>query len=286
MSFVASRERLEFFRELSRNPSYSQEGISVEFTTTFEFIKSVVPPTFETADEPTGLISISTWESNVCGSYELSSVSVRCKVDGETGYYVLNLIVSEDVAITWGRESWGEIKKQGKPRLFRSGTRRRGYCERRGVRLIEMEADFDRDLASETSEWLSFEVKAFPGTLGSPSQGLHCDPILITLRVVDHNVKRATGKGRLVLRGTRSDPLHTIPVKSVGDFQYSSGPSEWRLKNERFLCPADAYLPYFVGRHYDDVADPMLGQACTLDRTHPQLASDPEVYKVQELTST
>jgi acetoacetate decarboxylase len=210
------------------------------------------------------LISVSTWESNVCGDFELSSVSIRCKVGAEEGYYVLNLIVSEHFAITWGRESWGEIKKQGKPRLFCSGTRRYGHCERRGTRLIEMEADFTEELPADVSEWLSFEVKAIPSATGSDT---HTDPNLIKLKVVDHNKKRSTGKGKLTLRGSKSDPLHTIPVLSIGDFQYVSGPTEWRVQEERRLCDGKSYLPWLVGRHYDDFADFRVG--ANLDNFNP-----------------
>lgn len=90
-----------------------------------------------------------------------------------------------------------------------------GYCERRGVKIIELEAYLDTTLKSETVEWHDFEVKAFPDAKGS---GLDTDLSLITLRVVDQSISRATGRGKLTLRGSQSDPLHTIPIVSVVDF--------------------------------------------------------------------
>lgn len=258
MSFVANPAQVAAFKKRCTEPSYSQEGMVIEFTTTRDFIQTILPPTLEPADEATGLINISLWQSNVCGDFELSSVSVRCKAEGVEGYWVLHLIVSEVPAITWGRETWGEVKKEGKARLMSNGTRKYAYSERAGVRLIEMDADFAgcEPGGPETVEWYDFEVKAFPNARGT---GLEADPKLITLKVVDENAIQYVGKGRLTLRGTLSDPLHTIPILDVGDFTYSTGTSNWVVQSERRLCAADDYLPFFVLRHYEDVRSLQVG---------------------------
>lgn len=252
MPFVARPDQIAAFRKACSQPSYSQEALNVGFATTTEFVKSVLPPHLEPSDRPTGLINISTWQSNVCGDFELSSVLVQCKQGDREGYWVINLIVSEDAAITWGRETWGEIKKHGKPRLFCNGERRYGYCERRGVRLIEIDAELTEWLEPDTTEWYSFEVKAFPDTRGI---GMHSDPLAITLKVVDHNSKRASGKVKLILRGTESDPLHTIPIISISDVSYISGETKWTVDDECVLHGGDDYLPFLVGRHYDTISD-------------------------------
>ncbi|KAF4423715.1 acetoacetate decarboxylase [Fusarium austroafricanum] len=258
MSFVANPAQVAAFKRRCSNPCYSQEGLVVEFATTREFIQSVLPPTLEPADEATGLINVSLWQSNVCGDFELSSVSLRCKADGVEGYWVLHLIVSEVPAITWGRETWGEVKKDGKARLMSNGTRKYGYAERAGVRLIEMDVDFSGNQpgGNDTLEWYDFEVKAFPNATGN---GLEADPKLITLKVVDNSAVQCIGKGKVTLRGTRLDPLHTIPILSVGDFSYSTGTSSWSVQSERKLCAAEDYLPFFVFRHYDDVTTLQVG---------------------------
>ncbi|KAL0933306.1 uncharacterized protein CTRU02_212269 [Colletotrichum truncatum] len=256
MSFIASSDQIAAFKQRCANPSYSQDAIGVEFTTTTEFISSVLPPTLEPADKPTGLISVSLCQSNVCGSFELSSISVRCRCDGVEGYWVLHLIVSESAAITWGRETWGEVKRDGKARLHSCGTLKSAFAERLGVRLIEIEADFTTPLEPEQVEWFDFEVKAFPNAQGT---GLDADPNLIALKVVDSNNVRASGKGRLTIRGTQSDPLHTIPIKAVGDFFYNSGPSDWMFVSQRRLCSADEYMPYYVFRHYGNLVDLLVG---------------------------
>ncbi|OJJ06543.1 hypothetical protein ASPVEDRAFT_328208 [Aspergillus versicolor CBS 583.65] len=268
MPFVASPQQIRTFRQRVSNPSYSQEAISVEFITTRDFIASVLPPTLKPAELSTGIISVSSWESNVCGSFSLSSISVRCTCDGLEGYWVLHLIVDESFAITWGRETWGEVKKQGMVKLSSHERKKSGYMERDGLRLIEIEAEFDASFCQQSPadgmEWFDFEVKAFPNSLGT---GLHTAPQLIVLQVTDDYTVHLTGSGRLTLRGTESDPLHDIPIASVGTFTYCRGPSRWCVVGERALCPPEEYFPYFVARHYDNVADFPVGKgmSCICD---------------------
>ena len=253
MPFVASPAQIEAFKQICSQPSYTQETIVVEFQTTTDFIRSVLPPHLEPTSSPSGLINIGNWQSNACGDFELSCVSVRCQNGDLEGYYTLTLIVSETFAIIWGRETWGEVKKPGKPRLFSSGARKYAHCERRGVRLIEMDVELGEWLEPEDAEWYAFEVKAFPAANGG---GLQNDPVDVTLKVVDHNVRRARGKGRLTLRGSESDPLHTIPITSIGEFEYISGPTDWSVvKTQTLVDGGDRYLPFIVGRHYDDFSE-------------------------------
>lgn len=258
MSFIATPQQIEAFQRRISNPSYSQEAIQLEFTTTHEFIAQVLPPTLEPAESATGLVSISTWRSDVCGSFGLSSISLKCIHNGREGYWILHLIVNDSFAVTWGRETWGEAKKAGQVHLSSRGAYWTGYTERHGVRLIEIEAEFDAPSNTpKTVEWFDFEIKAFPSASGI---GLHSDPLLLTLGVRDTHVTHATGKGKLTLKGTQNDPLHAIPIQSIADCCYYQGPSEWHIAKEGPMCPAGQYMPYFVARHYDRFIDLAVGE--------------------------
>ena len=258
MGFKASPEQVAAFQKFSHRPGFSQEILSVDFTTTHEFIASVIPPGFEPADKPTGNISISTWESKLCGEFDCTMVSVACKWQGKPGKYILTLLVSGDMPVTWGREVWGEIKKTGDSRLFRSGNRRFGYGERRGVRLVELDAVFGEDLEPTVDKTLGFEVKAYPHSTG---QGLQWEPRVITLSIIDHNTSRAVGTGTLKLRGSIADPLHTIPILSISDFSYVSGLGDYTVIDDSPLGCKDDFLPYLVGRHYDDLREYHIGSS-------------------------
>ncbi len=250
MPFVASKEQVSAFQEFSHRPGFSQEFISVDFVTTVEFVRSVLPPGLEPASEPKGTVCISTWESRLCGEFDCTMVSLQATHNGVEGKYILLLTVSGDMPVTWGREVWGEVKKTGVSQLYRSGNRRFGYGSRNGVRLVEMSAEFGDDLPPNVEECLGYEIKAYPSSDGL---GLHDDPRLVTLKIRDHNTRRAKGKGTLKMRGTTSDPLHEIPLLSIGEFSYVSGVTEYTVIDEKPLGIGNAYLPYLIGRHYDDL---------------------------------
>lgn len=279
MPFVATPDQVKAFQAYSSHPGFSQEAISVDFITTPEFVRSVLPPGLEPADSPVGTICISSWESKLCGEFECSMVSLQAKHDGVEGKYILTLIVSGDLPVTWGREIWGEIKKTGESKLFRSGSRRYAFGERRGVRLIELTAELGEDLSPTVEEAIGYEIKAYPSSTGI---GLHSDPRLVTLKIVDQNTKKAVGKGSLILRGTKSDPLHEIPIQSIGDFTYVSGETEYRVISEKELKVGDDYLPYLIGRHYDDLRDYKIGAAWDFNSTEIE---ERESFKVQRLSS-
>jgi len=120
-----------------------------------------------------------------------------------------------------------------------------------------MEVQFTEDLPPEFVQWYDFEVKAVPGVDGRP---LESDPTLVVLKVEDRFASRRVGKGKLTLRGSLSDSFHEIPIISIGDFTYSTGPSNWSLFETRRLCGSASYLPIFVRRHYDHLADFATGQ--------------------------
>ncbi|KAB2568957.1 hypothetical protein DBV05_g12369 [Lasiodiplodia theobromae] len=250
MSFVATAEEIRVFEEFSSKSSFSQEGITVDFTTTPEFIKSVLPPNFEPGDQPTGHILLATMESKLCGEFDCALVTIDVKFKGISGTYMLEIIVSGDTPVTWGREVWGETKKTGTCRLWRSGNYRYAYAERNGVRLIELQGEFGDDLPARKRQAYSFEIKAYPHSKG---KGLQWEPMVNVLNVEEEDVRRSVGKGRLVVRGTASDPLHSIPILSIGDFQYVSGRADYTVVEDHELGCGNAYMPYLLGRHYDDL---------------------------------
>lgn len=161
MYFVASPDQVRAFEEFSSKPSFSQEAIEIDFTTTPEYVRSVLPPGLEPGDTPTGRILMSTKESKLCGEFDCAIVSLDVKFRGKAGTFMLEILISNDLSVTWGREVWGEAKKTGKCRLWRSGDWRYAYAERNGVRLIEVQAKFCEDLPPRVRDAINFEIKAY-----------------------------------------------------------------------------------------------------------------------------
>jgi acetoacetate decarboxylase len=279
MSFVATPEQIARFEAFSKKPSFSQEAIVVDFKTTPEFIQSILPPGFDAGDTPTGHILLSNMESNGVGEFDCAIVSFDVKFRGTAGTYMLEIIVSGDLPVTWGREVWGECKKTGTCRMYRSGNIRHAYAERGGVRLIELQGEFGDDLPPRKRENFNFEIKAYPDAQGN---GLQYEPIVNVLRVQEHDDRHSVGKGRLVIRGTESDPLHTIPILSISDFIYTSGRADYTVEQQHELGCGAAYLPYLLGRHYEDLKVFKRGGEWT--RLEDQEAES-EAYPVQRLNT-
>ncbi|KAM5342119.1 hypothetical protein ACJ41O_015150 [Fusarium nematophilum] len=250
MSFVASPDQIRVFEEFSSKPSFSQEAIIVDFVTTPEYIKSVLPPGLDPGDTPTGHILLSGMESRLCGEFDCAIVTLDVKFRGKAGTYMIEIIISNDTPVTWGREVWGEAKKTGTCRLWRSGDYRYAYAERNGVRLIELQGKFGDDLPPRKREAINYEIKAYPRSNG---KGLQWEPIVNTLLVQEEDVRHSVGEGRLAIRGTAADPLHSIPIESISEFKYVSGRADYTVIAEDELGCGDAYLPYLIGRHYEDL---------------------------------
>ncbi|KAI8301413.1 acetoacetate decarboxylase [Colletotrichum sp. SAR11_59] len=211
MSYVATPEEVRAWEELSSKPSFSQELITVDFTTTPEFIKSVIPPGFEPGDEPRGHISLGTMESRLCGEFDCVMVSIDVKFRGRPGAHMLELIIM---------------------------------------------GEFGNDLPARKREATAYEIKAYPHSMG---KGLQWEPRVNILTVIEEDTRRSVGKGRLAVRGTSSDPLHSIPILSIGEMEYVSGKADYTVVEEQELGCGQAYLPYLVGRHYDDLRDFRVG---------------------------
>lgn len=82
MSFVVTVDDVRVFEEFFANPSFSQEAIVVDFTTTPKFIQSVLPPHFEPGDRPAVHVLMSTMESKLCGEFDCAIVSIDVKFKG------------------------------------------------------------------------------------------------------------------------------------------------------------------------------------------------------------
>ncbi|KAM5341310.1 hypothetical protein ACJ41O_014341 [Fusarium nematophilum] len=277
MSFVASPNEVRVWEELSSKPSFSQELITLDFTTTPEFIKSVLPPGFEPGDEPRGHISVGTFESRLCGEFDCAMVSIDVKFRGRPGTHMLELLISGDTPVTWGREVWGEVKKTGICRMWRSGNYRYAYAERGGVRLLELQGEFGRSLDPRKRENIAYEIKAYPDSMG---KGLQWEPKVNILTVEEYDTSYSVGSGRLVVRGTAADPLHSIPILSISEMEYVSGRADYTVIEQHDLGCGQAYMPYLVGRHYDDLRQFKVGIEWTKMKDNER---DPEPNHVQRL---
>ena len=248
MGFVKTPEEIARIEHVMRHPRFvNSEMLRVDFLSDPDVIAHILPPPLEPADQPVVGAMVGRWQSNCVGDYNGGALYVAARHEGVEGDYVLGMYMSADAAMIFGRDLFGEPKKQSTSQLHRSGSRFRAYVERGGTRLIELEADLPTELGPSEGGGVNFNFKARPASAGA---GLEEDAVL-TLASFRSTIHAAyEGTGSVTLRGTVHDPVDEIPVLSVvrASFVECDLAADCRSVAR---VPAAAFLPYHHGRHDD-----------------------------------
>src|SRR5438093_5132072 len=104
----------------------SAEMLSVEFFTRPETVRRLLPPPLAPTGEPLVTAMVGRWQSNCVGDYDGGAIYVAATYDGIEAAYVLAMYMSTDHAIVFGRDVFGEPKKQSASGLNRAGSRMSG----------------------------------------------------------------------------------------------------------------------------------------------------------------
>ncbi|WP_172806277.1 acetoacetate decarboxylase family protein [Aeromicrobium choanae] len=255
---MSSPEELDTIQQLLDRPVYTGESVSVGFRTKESFVREVLPPCFELADEPLGSVSMSHQASDR-EIFTCTTVRLAARFGDITGAYNLMMTFSGDMPITIGREKWGEPKKRGETEFGFVGETFRGSCTRYGREIVRIEADFTEQVAGVPQEATSLELKASMATNGLALQE---DPRVVAVWGAHRNVhSQWTGTASVDLLGGENDPLETIPIVSWGDATYTYSDLALTRCEEFTLDTPDrsVYLPYLIGRSYDFPSGDHLG---------------------------
>ena len=245
MGFVKTTEEIARIRAVVSNPRFvNAEMLQVSFLTDPATVARLLPPGLKPAARPVIGVAVGRWQSNCVADYEGGAVYMAARYGDIEADYVLAMYMTTDAAIIFGREVFGEPKKQASMGLNRQGTKMCGWVERHGVRLIEIKADLSTDLGPTKVSGRNFNIKALPATNGD---GLEDDAVL-TLADFENDLKvNWAGKGSVTLRGTDLDPLDEIEVKEVLGAAYFEGDMDSHARSIGRIPAAD-YLPYYYGR--------------------------------------
>lgn len=245
--------RIEKFLQPSR---FTCDELRVGFTTTWEFARSVTPPDLEPlGDEEAGTAGayafVTTMESAYCGRFDCAAVGVEVAHGDVQGGWLLTLIVSGEFPVQIGRELWGEIKKTGTGRLYRDGNQVLGVGERRGIDVINIEAEITGEQkAPFTEKSVAFDVKMFPA---SDARGLQYPPLLNTWDITSEYLSYREGTAELRFEESEWDPTFTIPILSVGTAAAVEYVGTYPLGNQIELKdPDNVYAGFLWGRTHDD----------------------------------
>jgi acetoacetate decarboxylase len=244
MGLVRTPEEISAIEQTLSSPRFtSAEMLSVEFSTRAETLRRLLPPPLEPASEPLVSAMVGRWQSNCVGDYDGGAIYLAATYNGIEAAYVLAMYMSTDHAIVFGRDIFGEPKKQARSGLNRAGSHMSGWVDR-GTRLIEIEADLTTDNGPAETEGANFNFKALPAADGS---GLEDDAFL-TLAEFDLSLTtNLTGTGVVRLGATIHDPLDEIEIVETRRATYIEGTLAARARAIARV-PADDFLPYAYGR--------------------------------------
>lgn len=253
MAYIKTKQDVAELKEFFARPGFVSETLTVEFTTTPEFVREALPPCFEPADAPIGYVSIAQYQSSGMGDFPCGWVFLAMSYQGTEGIFPIASYFADATDITWIREVWGEPGKAAKTNLYSDGDRRYGYTYRHGSRIIEAHAEVgDEQVTGGSMDMPShyFEVKM---VLSSRDGGLEFDPTVVQMNVHEAATSYRVGTGSFELRNSPFDPLGEIPIVSVGEASWKVSSSRYEITRYDAQSDRDTYLPWaYADRYWDD----------------------------------
>jgi acetoacetate decarboxylase len=245
MGFVKTTQEIAAIQRVLKAPRFvGAEMLMIDFLTRPETVKEILPPGLEPTAEPMVTAMVGRWRSNCVADFTGGAIYVMARHKEIEAPYVLSMFMDQDSAIVFGRDLFGEPKKQAHTTLQRRGDFMHGYVERHGVRLIDIRATFTKDLGPATASGKNFNIKATPAANG---EGCEDDPVL-TLAEFDNRLSvRREGTGVLRLGSTVHDPLGDLKIVKVVRANYVEGDLFTRCRAITRL-DRTAYVPYLYGR--------------------------------------
>lgn len=248
MGFVRSKEEITRIQDALSNPRFvNAEMLLVDFLTHPATVEHLLPPGLEPTDNPRVTAMVGRWQSNCVGDFDGGAVYVEAKHGDLVGDYVLAMYMDRDQPIIYGRELFGEPKKQSTSRLFRRGDRLNGHVERYGARLLELDVELKVDHGPTEGEGVNFNYKAIPATNGV---GLEWDAALTAAYFNTELRVNAEGSGAVRLGHSVHDPLDEIEVVEVRRGAFIEGDLIARAETLTYV-DGKAFLPYALGRTDD-----------------------------------
>ncbi|KAL3472827.1 acetoacetate decarboxylase-domain-containing protein [Aspergillus californicus] len=259
MSYIRSAEAVTAYDAYYSNPIEADaQAITVTFTTTHSFARTVVPPCFEIPNAPTGTAYICTNSERINGAYidedeGAAVLALDVLYEGKPGSYSLTVFVNRDMSLATGREAWGMPKKLGEIFMMGNGKKVFGVGRRRGaeIRIETTTTTTSQTEANATTVGSFYEIKTGLRAGGGPQH----PAVLVefeTTQVFTHLQEGDLERTKLVIRGTPDDPMDTVPIQRLTSVGYSGYEASTRVIREVELDKDFDFRPYVYGKFYDD----------------------------------
>jgi acetoacetate decarboxylase len=247
MGFVKTREEIEQIEDKLSAPRWRGEWLAIQFLTDPATVERLLPPPLQPAPEALATATVGRWQSNCLGDFCGGVLSLAACYDGVDGSYPLVIYMDREPALVFGREVFGEPKKEASSRLFKDRGEIHGWIERHGVRLVELRASVGDDLGPDRGERFSFNYKARTEASG---RGLQEDAVLTRTQFAVDIRSQRVGAGSVALAAGPHDPLDEVPVFEIRRAIYAEDESAARCRAVAVVSAND-FLPYHYGRQDD-----------------------------------
>lgn len=262
MSYVWTPEKIARYRRYYSDIRTHHTFSYLQYATTEEFARSVLPPCLKPADKPkvtVSMLAFMEWVHGVpnrSGRDRAAIIGINAKYGDIEGEYYLTVIETEEVNIATGREFWGMPKKQGEIDFFEDGEKFYAFAGRKGHRLIEMSAHLGPAESVEAGDIKEFyfDLRGFGGVNAGP----FTQPQLVIFENSTATKRfQPLTDPRLTLTGAPCDPgVGTIPVGEFIGGGHLGGETSYIVKEVVELAEdGNDYTPYLMGRLYDDWPD-------------------------------
>jgi hypothetical protein len=261
MSYVWSKDDvaryISFYKGITTRGAYAY----LTFETTKEYARSVLPPCLEVVASPQITITLGSFMEifegypNRPGRDTAALVGINAKSGDLEGTYYLTVIETEDVNIATGREVWGMPKKAGTVDFWDDGHRVWGFAERKGHRLIDLEADLGPEQGEQgLGTELYFELR---GHFAPDLQSMSSPELVVFEMPGDTFRLRELSAPQVKVSGSSFDRgLDTLQLGEFVSGAMMGGETGYRVREVRDLSgDGNDYLPYLLGRFYDTWED-------------------------------
>jgi acetoacetate decarboxylase len=242
LRFVKTADEIKAMQAVYARPNFlAVRSLTVLFETEPAAVRALLPPPLEPTPEPLGTAWVGEiGNSNCVGPFMGAALFLRARYGDIVGNYCLTMPMSTDTAVIFGRDLYGEPKKLARIVFEEQGEHVWGHAERYEIRFLSLRGRMEGPGPTGRHQTSTFHFKCLPRPDGT---GFDHPPLLVhvTGEVNVHTAR--SGKGEVVFRDSRHDPVADISVTQVVEAVYSEGVSH---SSGRVLCEVDpeAYLPY------------------------------------------
>lgn len=246
MRLVKSKDEIAAIQSLySRAHFLGVRQLTVQFETSPEAVRVLLPPPLEPTPEALGVAWVAEISNSNCmGGFNGAGVYLRACYGDIVGNYCVAMPRSTSESMIVGREVFGEPTKLAKVTFEKQEEHVWGSSERHEVRYLSLRGRCDAPAPTSRLDFASFFFKFLTRTDGA---GFDCPPRLVHVTTT-HNITAARrGRGELVFRESAHDPLSDIPVVQVMDAVYTEGQM---YSSGRVIADVDpdAFLPHAYAR--------------------------------------